>query len=161
VLNTLRIGQVYLGLTLSHVTLKMAVNKLHANFEILLLKTLCAAEFPYKLTKWHALFCIYCITAKPLTFGHRSFTFNSNKSPTWCNNFSVYYRDVCLQLNMFRAFSRLISGAQWLQWQPLVLPSYRGDSRVVFVVGSAGRPAGPTTTNNAATTTLQVKTKGC
>ena len=38
-----------------------------------------------------------------LTFWHRSFTFNSNKSPTWCNNFSVYYPDVCLQLNMFRA----------------------------------------------------------
>ena len=39
-----------------------------------------------------------------LTFWHRSFKFNSNKSPTWCNNFSVYYPDVCLQLNMFRAF---------------------------------------------------------
>jgi hypothetical protein len=36
-----------------------------------------------------------------LTFWHRSFTFNSNKSPTWCSNFSVYYPDVCLQLNMF------------------------------------------------------------
>jgi len=36
---------------------------------------------------------------------------------------------------MFRAFSRLSSGAQCLQWQPLVLPSYRGDSRAVFVVG--------------------------
>jgi hypothetical protein len=53
-----------------------------------------------------------------LTFWHRSFTFNSNKSLTWCNNFSVYYPDVCLQLNMFRAFSRPSSGAQWLQWQP-------------------------------------------
>jgi hypothetical protein len=36
--------------------------------------------------------------------------------------------------------SRPSSGAQWLQWQPLVLPSYRGDSRAVFVVGPAGRP---------------------
>ena len=36
---------------------------------------------------------------------------------------------------MFRAFSRPSSGAQRLQWQPLVLPSYRGDSRAVFVVG--------------------------
>jgi hypothetical protein len=36
---------------------------------------------------------------------------------------------------MFRAFSRPLSGARWLQWQPLVLPSYRGDSRAVFVVG--------------------------
>ena len=68
-----------------------------------------------------------------LTFWHRSFTFNSNRSPTWYNNFSVYYPDVCLQLNMFRASSRPLSGAQWLQWQPLVLPSYRGDNRAVFV----------------------------
>ena len=80
-----------------------------------------------------------------LTFLHRSFTFNSNKSPTWCNNFSDYYPDVCLQLNMFRAFSRPSSGAQWLQWQPLVLPSYHGDSRAVFVVGPVGRPAWPRT----------------
>ena len=72
-----------------------------------------------------------------LTFWHRSFTFNSNKSPTWCNNFSVYYPDVCLQLNMFRAFSLPSSGAQWLQWQLLVLPLYRGDSHAVFVVGPA------------------------
>jgi hypothetical protein len=40
---------------------------------------------------------------------------------------------------MFRAFSRTSSGAQSLQWQPLVLPSYRGDSRAVFVVGPAGK----------------------
>jgi hypothetical protein len=73
----------------------------------------------------------------PLTFWHRSFIFNSNKSPTWCNNFSVYYSDVCLQLNMFRVFSRPSSGAQWLQWRPLVLPSYHGDSRAVFMVGPA------------------------
>ena len=44
---------------------------------------------------------------------------------------------------MFRAFSRPSSEAQWLQWQPLVLPSYRGDSRAVFVVGPVGRPARP------------------
>jgi hypothetical protein len=41
-------------------------------------------------------------TTRKLTFWHRSFTVNPNKSPTWCNNFSVYYLDVCLQLNMFR-----------------------------------------------------------
>jgi hypothetical protein len=57
------------------------------------------------------------------------FHFNSNKSPTRCNNFTVYYPDVCLQLNMFRPFSRPSSGAQWLQWQPLVLPLYRGVNR--------------------------------
>jgi hypothetical protein len=70
---------------------------------------------------------LYVITWEvfTLTFWHRSFTFNSNKSPTWCNNFSVNYPDVCLQLNMFRAFSRPSSGAKWLQWQPLVLPSVR------------------------------------
>jgi len=54
--------------------------------------------------------------------------------------FLVYYSDVCLQLNMFRASSHPSSGAQWLQWQSLVLPSYRGDSRVMFVVGPASRP---------------------
>jgi len=39
---------------------------------------------------------------------------------------------------MFWGFSRPSSGAQWLQWQPLVLPSYCGDSRAEFVVGLAG-----------------------
>ena len=92
-----------------------------------------------------------------LTFWHRSFTFNSNKSPTWCNNFSVYYPDVCLGLNMFRAFSRPSSGAQWLQWQPLVLPSYRGDNRAVFVVG----PAGPTTNTARLSPRYEGKTRGC
>jgi hypothetical protein len=55
--------------------------------------------------------CIALLTGC-LTFWHQSFTFNSNKSPTSCNNFSVYCPDVCLQLNMFRAFSRPSSGAQ-------------------------------------------------
>jgi hypothetical protein len=36
---------------------------------------------------------------------------------------------------MFPVFSRPSPGAQLLQWQPLVLPSYRGDIRAVFVVG--------------------------
>jgi len=35
-----------------------------------------------------------------------------NKSPTRCNNFSVYYTDVYLLLNMFRAFFRPSSGAR-------------------------------------------------
>jgi hypothetical protein len=39
----------------------------------------------------------------------------SNKSPTRCNNFPVYYPNVYLQLNMFRASSLPSSGAQWLQ----------------------------------------------
>jgi hypothetical protein len=63
----------------------------------------------------------------------------SNKSPTRYNNFPVYYPDVYLQLNMFRAFPCPSLGTQWLQWQPLVLPSYRGDSRAVFVVGPVNR----------------------
>jgi hypothetical protein len=75
----------------------------------------------------------------------RASLYNSNKSPTWCNSFSVDYPKVCLQLSMFRAFSRLSSGVQWLQCQPLVLPSYRGDNRAVFVVWPAGRPARPRT----------------
>ena len=37
------------------------------------------------------------------------------KSPTRCNNFPVYFPDVYLQLDMFRAFTRTSSGAQWLQ----------------------------------------------
>jgi hypothetical protein len=53
----------------------------------------------------------------------------SNKSPTRCNNFPFYYPDVYLQFNMFQAFSRTLSGAHWLQWQSLVLLSYRGKTR--------------------------------
>jgi hypothetical protein len=63
-----------------------------------------------KLIPVTALYAAHFQTIKKilscLTFWHWSFTFNSNKSPTRCNNFSVYYPDVCLQLNMFRAFSR-------------------------------------------------------
>jgi len=36
--------------------------------------------------------------------------FNSNNSPTRCNNFPIYYPDAYLQLNIFRAFSRPSSG---------------------------------------------------
>jgi hypothetical protein len=62
-------------------------------------------------------------------------SYNSNKSPTRCNNFPVYYPVVYLWLNMFWAFSRPSSEAQCLQWQPLVLPLYHGDSHTVFMVG--------------------------
>ena len=58
--------------------------------------------------------------------------------------FSSLFSGVYLQLNVFLAFPRTSSGAQLLQWQPLVLPSYRGDSRAVFVVG----PAGPENARN-------------
>jgi hypothetical protein len=50
--------------------------------------------------------------------------------PTRCNNLSGLLLDVYLQLNMFRASSRPSPGAQ-LRWQPLVLPSERGDSSAV------------------------------
>jgi hypothetical protein len=63
---------------------------------------------------------------------HRTIQINHQPDATV---FQFYYPDVYLHLKMFRAFSRPSSGAQWLQWQPLVLPSYRGDSRVVFMVG--------------------------
>jgi hypothetical protein len=92
---------------------------------------------------------------------------NSNKLPTRYNNFSVYYPDVCLQLNMFRAFSLPSSGAQWFQWQPLVLPSYRGDSRAVFVVGPIIRSSmtavtiGPTTNTAQLSPRYESKTRGC
>jgi hypothetical protein len=56
--------------------------------------------------------------------------YNSNKSPTRCNNFSSILFDVYLQLNVFRVSPRPSSGAQ-LQYQPLVLPSERGDSSAV------------------------------
>jgi len=79
------------------------------------------------------------------------------KSPTRCNNFPVYYPDVHLQLNMFRAFPRPSSGAQWLQWQPLVLPLYRDDSCAVFVVG----PACPTTNTARLSSRYKGKTRGC
>jgi hypothetical protein len=92
-----------------------------------------------------------------LTFWHRSFTFNSNKSPNWCNSFSVYYPDVCLQLNMFWTLFHPSSKAQWLQWQPLLLPSYRGDSRAVFVVG----PAGPTMKTARLSSRYEGKSRGC
>jgi hypothetical protein len=54
--------------------------------------------------------------------------------------FSSLFFDVYLQFDTFRPFSRPSSGAQWLQWQRLILPSYRGGSRAVFVVEPAGRP---------------------
>jgi hypothetical protein len=51
--------------------------------------------------------------------------------PTICNNFSSLLLDVYVQLNMFRASSCQSSGAQQLQYQPLVLPLERGGSSAV------------------------------
>jgi hypothetical protein len=62
---------------------------------------------------------------------------------------------------MFWAFSRPSSGAQWLQWQPLVLPLYCGDSRAVCVVGPAGWPASPATKTVRLSPRYEGKTRGC
>ena len=81
---------------------------------------------------------------------------NSNKSDATIFQFIILrftYRSTC-----FGRFSCPSSGAQWLQWQPLVLPSYRGDSCAVFIVGPAGRP----TTNTARLSPrYEGKTRGC
>jgi len=58
--------------------------------------------------------------------------------PTRCNNSSSLLLDVYVQLNMFRPSSRPSSGAQQLQYQPLVLPLERGVSSAVGR-GRAGR----------------------
>jgi hypothetical protein len=98
---------------------------------------------------FHALFTFYIqgVLKFKCKFNHCTVhhcTIQINHQPD-ANNFSVYYRNICLQLNMFRAFSCPSSGAQWLQWQPLILPLYHGNRRVVFMVGPAGRPARPRT----------------
>jgi hypothetical protein len=71
--------------------------------------------------------------------------------PTRCNNFSSLLLDVYVRLNMSRAFSRPSLGAQnccsslWFyRWSVVV-------AVLLVVVG----PAGPTTTNSIAITTLQ------
>ena len=75
--------------------------------------------------------------------------------PTRCISLSDLLLVVQIQLNMFRASSCPSSGAYKLQQPPLV---YRWNVVVavsLVVVGLAGRPAGPTTTNDTATTTFQ------
>jgi len=126
------LGKIHIGKKLSIQTAENQEKKL--DFVLQKCKLSAVASFSH----YHRT--VYLRVSIELTFWHRSFKFNSNKSPTCCKNFSVYYPDVCLQLNMFRAFLHPSSGAQWLQWQPLVLPWNRGDSRDVFVVGPADRP---------------------
>jgi hypothetical protein len=76
-----------------------------------------------------------------LTFWHRSFTFNSNKSPTWCN---IFFQFIILTFiyssTSFGRFPAHHQKLQCLHWQTLVSPSYCGEGRAVFVVGPAGRP---------------------
>jgi hypothetical protein len=92
-----------------------------------------------------------------LSFMQLSFLFNWNKLPNWCNNFLDFYPDDCLELNRFPTFDRPLSRAQWLQWQTLVLHSYRGDCRVVFVFG----PTGPTMNTARMSRRYESKTRGC
>jgi hypothetical protein len=82
---------------------------------------------------------------------HHTFQINQ---PTRCNNFSSLLLDVYVQLSMFQASSRPSSGAQQLQWKPMVLPLEHGGTSAVGR-GRAGQRAGPTTTNSTATITLQ------
>jgi hypothetical protein len=63
-----------------------------------------------------------------INFWHRSFTFKSNKSLTWCKKFSVYYPDVCLQLNRFRAFSHVVGPGPTTNTARLS-PRYEGKTR--------------------------------
>jgi len=111
-----------------------------------------ASQIKHSVMSW----CTHNMNEMQLHLLTNTVMYNSNKSPNWRNNFPVYYPDVHLQLNMFRAFCPS-SGAQWLQWQPLVLRSYRGNSRAVFVVG----PASPTTNTARLLPRYEGKTRGC
>ena len=80
----------------------------------------------------------------------------------------ITWRLLYVQLNMFRESSRPSSGAQQMQWQPLVLPLERGDSSVVGR-GRAGRPDhdqqhcyrhAPTVKPEAATTVVELLMMG-
>jgi hypothetical protein len=101
--------------------------------------------------------CVHCLEMHIMSFKicksvhHHTIQINQ---PTRCNRFSGLLLDVYLQLNKIRTSSRPSSGAQQLQSQPLILPSERGGSSAVGC-GRDGRPAGPTTTNSTAVTTLR------
>jgi hypothetical protein len=93
-----------------------------------------------------------------LTFWHRSFTFNSNKSPISCTNFPVYYPDVYLQLNMFLTFSphhqelNDCSGSLWFYLRIVV---------TAVLCSWSGRPAGLTTNTTRLSPRYGGKTRGC
>jgi hypothetical protein len=53
---------------------------------------------------WRALCSLNSAMLLPRHLSCELLEFCSTKSPTGCNNFPVYYPDVYLQLNMFRAF---------------------------------------------------------
>jgi len=63
-------------------------------------------------SKWHCSLDVMSFAVTVFTDWHW-ITYFSNKSPTRCNKFPVYYPDIYLQLNTFRVFSHPSSGAQW------------------------------------------------
>jgi len=68
---------------------------------------------------------------------HRTIQINHQPDATI---FQFFYPDVYLQLNMFRAFSRPLSGARWLQRQPWL---YLRIVVTVLLCSWWGRPARP------------------
>ena len=76
---------------------------------------------------------------KGLNFWHRSFIFNSNKSPTWCNSFSVYiltfvYSSTCFgRFPAHRQELNDCSGSLWFYFRIVV---------IVVLCSWSGRPAG-------------------
>jgi len=84
----------------------------------------------------------HCHITCTLTSWHRSFTFNSNKSPTWCNNFSLYYPDVFYSSTCFGRFPAHhqelndCSGSLWFYLRIVV---------TVVLCSWSGRPARPRT----------------
>jgi hypothetical protein len=146
--------------------------------------------------RFHFIFYVESLFAKPgtastraqlnqfeLIFWHPSFTFNSNKSPNWCNCFSVYYPDFVYSLTCFGRFSAhhqssmtavAASGFTFVSWWQLccvvlccvvlccvvlccVVLCCVVLCCVVFVV----RPAGPTTNTAQLSTWYEGKTRGC
>jgi hypothetical protein len=75
---------------------------------------------------------------------HRAIQINHNLMQQFFSLLSWLF----LQLNKFLSFSSPSSGALWEQWQPLVLPSYRGDSCAVFMVEPASWQARQRTKHN-------------
>jgi hypothetical protein len=73
------------------------------------------SEWKFKCMKYETQskmsFYRWCV----IVYFGADYTVILTRSPIRCNNFPVYYPDVYLQLNMFRAFSRPSSGAQRLQ----------------------------------------------
>ena len=83
-----------------------------------------------------------------LTFWHRSFTFNSNKSPIWCNNFqfiivTFVYSSTCF--GRFPAHHQELNDCSGSLWFYLRI----------------GRPAGPTTNMARLSPRYEGKTRGC